>query len=144
MGCETKNIDHNEVVSLIFLIMIINHDLEICIGSELYIPLIINFDFFHFAGLIMSLVIYIMMFSDHYKPIATALRNVFEFIPHFTITYSLSRYSAQVLANNYCKLNKPLCEGVLKQINPCCREYYYYYYYYYDYYYYYYYYYHYY
>ncbi|KAJ9595471.1 hypothetical protein L9F63_013335, partial [Diploptera punctata] len=60
-------------------------------------------------GLILSLVVYFMMFSDYYKPTAQILKSIFELIPHFTITYAFTRYSSQVLTNNYCKMQKSIC-----------------------------------
>jgi hypothetical protein len=82
--------------------------------------------YFSFTGLIMSMVVYFMLLSEEYKSMGKFLKYCFEFIPHFTVTYALTRFSYHVLLNNQCRLRRSYCDPPNKNLNVCCCKFLYY------------------
>ena len=71
-----------------------------------------------FVGMIMSLVVYIMLLAPDFESAGNGLKYVLQFIPHFSITFGLMRFSDQVMKNNRCKIKTIVCPG----IDVCCRK----------------------
>jgi len=66
----------------------------------------------------MSLVVYIMLQAPDFKSAGNGLKYVLQFIPHFSLTFGLLRFSDQVMKNNRCKIKTIACPGY----DVCCRK----------------------
>ncbi|KDR09441.1 hypothetical protein L798_00662, partial [Zootermopsis nevadensis] len=74
-------------------------------------------------GSVMSPVVYSMILFESYKSTGKVLKYLFEFVPHFTITYAFGRFSYLVLTNNKCRLKKSDCNSISGSSDLCCYGY---------------------
>jgi len=68
--------------------------------------------------MIMSLVVYMMLLAPDFESAGNGLKYILQFIPHFSITFGLMRFSDQVMKNNRCKIKTIGCPGT----DVCCRK----------------------
>ncbi|XP_069681460.1 phospholipid-transporting ATPase ABCA3-like [Periplaneta americana] len=70
-------------------------------------------------GMIFAIVVYAMLMAEDYENVGKGLKFIFEFIPHFCVTFAFMRFSDQVFRNNVCTIAKVDCK--LLGNDPCCK-----------------------